>query len=76
MRDQINNKFNGVRNKWIYVPVDSKEFKLIIQDLTSAIKLGSIKSHDAIDLVKIFKEKKNAWIKFKTVKGRTKQFCA
>ena len=76
MRNQINNKFKNTRNKWIYVPIKSKEFKHIIQDLTEGIKTGIIKAEDAINLVKIFKEKNTAWVKFKSVKGRSNQFCS
>ena len=76
MRDQINNKFKNTRNKWIYVPIKSKEFKLIVQDLTEGIKSGVIKAEEAINLVKIFKEKNTAWVKFKSVKGRSKQYCS
>ena len=74
MRNQINNKFKNTRNKWIYVPIKSEEFKHIIQDLTEGIKSGIIKAEEAINLVKIFKEKNTAWVKFKSVKGRSKQY--
>ena len=63
MRDQINYKFKDVRNKWIYVPLNSKEFKDIIQEITTSIHSGNINVKDAINLVKIFKEKRTAWIK-------------
>ena len=75
MRDQINYKFKNVRNKWIYVPLNKKEFKDIIQEITTNIHSGKIKVSEAISLIKIFKEKKTAWIKFKSVKGRANQFC-
>jgi len=75
MRDQINYKFKDVRNKWIYVPLNTKEFKDIIQEITSSIHSGNISVKEAINLVKIFKEKRTAWIKFKHVKGRSNQFC-
>ena len=75
MRDQINEKFKNTRNKWIYVPLNKKEFKHIIQDITENIHSGNINVDEAISLVKIFKEKKTAWIKFKSVKGRSKQYC-
>jgi len=76
MRDQINEKFKDVRNKWVYVPLNKKEFKHIIQDITENIHSGNICVKEAISLVKIFKEKKSAWIKFKNVKGRSKQYCS
>lgn len=75
MRDQINERFKNIRNKWIYVPLNKKEFKHIIQDITENIHSGNINVNEAISLVKIFKEKKKAWIKFKSVKGRSKQYC-
>jgi len=75
MRDQINLKFKDVRNKWIYVPLETKEFKNIIQDITENINYGNINVKSAINLVKIFKEKRTAWVKFKNVKGRSNQFC-
>ena len=75
MRDQINEKFKDIRNKWVYIPLTKKEFKYIIQDITEHIHSGNINVKEAIDLVKIFKEKKTAWVKFKSVKGRSNQYC-
>ena len=75
MRDQINEKFKDIRNKWVYVPLNKKEFKHIIQDITENIHAGNIGVNEAINLVKIFKEKRTAWIKFKSVKGRSNQYC-
>ena len=75
MRDQINERFKNIRNKWVYVPLNKKEFKNIIQDITTNIHDGNINVDEAIKLVKIFKEKKTAWIKLKSVKGRSKQYC-
>tara|TARA_B100001059_G_C17806843_1_gene569717 strand:- start:947 stop:1432 length:486 start_codon:yes stop_codon:yes gene_type:complete len=76
MRDQINERFKDVRNKWVYVPLNKKEFKDIVQEITVNIHSGNLKVAEAISLIKIFKEKKTAWIKFKSVKGRTNQFCS
>ena len=75
MRDQINKKFEGIRNKWIYVPLSKKEFNSIIQTITENIHSGFINVNEAISLVKIFKEKRKAWVKFKSVKGRSNQYC-
>ena len=75
MRDQINEKFKDIRSKWIYIPLNKKEFNHIIQDITENIHTGNISVTEAINLVKIFKEKRTAWIKFKSVKGRSNQYC-
>lgn len=75
MRDQINERFKNIRNKWVYVSLNTVEFKNIIQDITENIHSGNINVNEAINLVKIFKEKKTAWIKFKSVKGRSNQYC-
>ncbi len=75
MRDQINKRFKDIRNKWVYVPLNKKEFKNIIQDITECVHAGDISVKEAIDVVKIFKEKNTAWVKFKSVKGRSNQYC-
>lgn len=75
MREIINKKFEGVKQKWIYVPLQSKTFSDILDILTLEIKAGSIHVKEAISLIKAFKNNKKAWIKFVSVKGRKNQHC-
>lgn len=75
MRNQINLKFENKKHKWIYVSLDSNQFKDIVSVLTENINLGKISVKESIKLIKTFKEKRTAWVKFKSVKGRSKQHC-
>ena len=70
MRDQINNKFKDIRQKWVYIPLKTNEFSNVLDDITLAIKSGAVSSHEAIYLIKRFKDNKRGWIKFLSVKGR------
>ena len=76
MRDQINNKFKNIRQKWIYIPLGTKEFSVILDDMTSAIRIGTITASEGIELIKRFKANKQGWIKFLSVKGRKNLFCS
>ena len=75
LRDQINTKFKNIRQKWIYIPLDTKEFSTILDDMTSAIRDGSISSSEGIELIKRFKTNRKGWLKFISVKGRKNLFC-
>lgn len=75
MRELIKNKFSGIKQKWIYVPLDSPVFSKVLDALTDHIHSGDIVAKDAIALIKAYKNNKKAWIKFVSVKGRKNQFC-
>ena len=76
MRDLIKNKFSGIKQKWIYIPLDSPVFSSVLDTLTSEIRVGNILAKDAITLIKAFRNNKKAWIKFVSVKGRKNQSCS
>ena len=76
MRDQINDKFKNIRQKWIYIPLNTKEFSKVLDDITTAIRIGNITSFEAIDLIKRFKSNKKGWLKFISVKGRKNLYCS
>ena len=69
MRDQINNKFKNIRQKWFYISLDCNEFSSVLDDITASIREGRLTSFEAIDLIKRFKENKKAWIKLIAVRG-------
>lgn len=75
MRSQIANKFVNVKHKWIYVPIKSNEFSKMLDDITTGIKASALTAKEAIDLIECFKQHKKAWIKFKSVRGRSNLFC-
>ena len=75
MRELIKNKFSGIKQKWIYVPLKNPIFYRVLDTLTSNIQTGDVTAKDAIDLIKAYKNNKKAWIKFISVKGRKNQTC-
>jgi hypothetical protein len=75
MRDRIRSKFSEVKHKWFIISLASKEFQVIIDSLTNNINDGFITTSDAIDIVTLFMQKKHAWLKLKTVRGRKSQYC-
>ena len=75
MRVHINKKFEGIRQKWVYIPLESKEFSKVLDDITLSIRNGNVSSFEAIDLIKRFKDNKKGWIKFISVKGRKNLYC-
>lgn len=75
LRHQINKKFENAKNKWVYVPIKSREFYKILDELTIAIKDAALPALEAIELIKSFKEHGKAWLKFKSVRGRSSLFC-
>ena len=75
MKDLINNKFVGIKHKWITFHIDSDVFQDIIFKIDNAVKEGIFKSRDAIGLVKSFKLQEKAWVKFIKTKGRKNFTC-
>jgi len=75
MRDLIQNKFQGIKHKWFYLPVKSKDFQKIIDLLTQKINQGDITVKESIDLISAFKKTEKMWLKLLTVKGRSKLYC-
>ena len=76
MREKLKSKFSGIKQKWVYVPLKSKVFSDILDNITSSIRKGEVTASDAIGLIKDFKRNKKAWIKFNSVKGRKNLFCS
>lgn len=76
MREQLKLKFLGIKQKWIYVPLRSKVFSDILDNITASIQKGEVTAADAIDLIKDFKRNKKGWIKLVSVKGRKNLFCS
>ena len=71
MRDQINNKFEGISHKWLTIPLDSYEFNLVKHAVLLEVdKENSFTKPAAKKLANIFKEKGFAWVKFNRVSGR------
>ena len=75
MRDLIQNKFQGIKHKWFYLPLTSKDFQQIVDLLTQKISQGEISVKESIDLVSAFKKTGKMWLKLLTVKGRSKLYC-
>ena len=75
MRQQIKNKFEHSRQKWIYIPIKSKAFSDILDIITLEIKKQSLSASEAIELIRCFKARNNAWVKFKSVRGRSNLYC-
>ena len=75
MKDEIKNKFNGIKHKWVYFHTDSHEFQLILDELTTAIRENKISSKDAISLTKAFKLQEKAFVKFIKTVGRKNFYC-
>lgn len=72
MRDQLNNKFTGVKHKWFAFPFKSNDFSIILDRLTIGIKDNEISKDNAMHLVKSFKENDFVFVKYKNAIGRSK----
>jgi len=75
LREQIKSKFLNIKQKWVYVSLNSKTFSDILDNITASIQKGEVTAEDAIDLVKEFKKNKKGWLKLLSVKGRKNLFC-
>ena len=74
MRAKINNKFSS-STKWIFMPIKSREFSSLLDTMTIAIKNSVLTAAEAIELISSFREHDKAWLKFKSVRGRSNLFC-
>ena len=72
MKEIIKEKFSGISHKWIKFDFDSEEFSIIISEITKNVNLNKINISQAKNLVNAFKRKEEAWIKYKSTKGRIK----
>jgi hypothetical protein len=75
MKDQIKQKFNGVKHKWIYYHIDTETFQVILNDISSKVHNKEISSKIAINLVKSFKKQEKVFLKFIKTVGRKNFFC-
>ncbi len=75
MKDEIKNKFLGIKHKWIYFHVDSLEFQTLLDKISEMVHANKIKSKSAISLVKCFKKQEKAFIKFIKTVGRKNFYC-
>ncbi len=70
MRKQIDDMFEGVRQKWITFSLDSKTFFKITDTLKESALNNKVKKSDVAKLLKSYKKFDQAWIKFKGLRGR------
>ena len=75
MKDQIKNKFSGIKHKWIYYHIDSEMFQFVINHITNEIHKNEIKVKSAINLVKCFKKQERVFLKFIKTIGRKNFSC-
>jgi hypothetical protein len=75
MKDEIKNKFLGIKHKWIYFHIDSEEFQVLLDKISEMVHANKIKSKSAISLVKCFKKQEKAFIKFIKTVGRKNFHC-
>jgi len=75
MRNLIQNKFQGIKHKWFYLPIASKDFQQIIDLLTQKISQGDVTAKESIELISAFKKTGKFWLKMLTVKGRNNLYC-
>ena len=70
MREKINEKFLGIRQKWITFSLESRTFDKITTVLNEAAFNNQAKKSVIAKLLKSYKKYDQAWVKFKTLKGR------
>lgn len=75
MKDEIKEKFSGIKHKWVYFHTDTPEFQYILDQTTKAINNKEIKSKDAIRLIKAFKFHEKAFVKYTKNIGRKNFKC-
>ena len=71
MREQLSNKFSGIKHKWFTFPFKSNEFSIILDRLTLGIQNKEISKDNAVHLVKSFKENNFVFVKYKNAIGRS-----
>lgn len=72
MREELNNKFAGIKHKWFSFSLKSNEFSIVLDRITEGIKQQEISKDNAINLVKTFKENNFVFVKYKNAVGRSK----
>ena len=75
MKDEIKEKFSGIKHKWIYYHIDTKTFHDVVDTITDKIHSKEIKSKDAINIVKCFKKQEKVFLKFIKTVGRKNFSC-
>jgi hypothetical protein len=75
MKNQIKEKFLGVKHKWIYYHIDSNTFQSILDKISAKVHAKEVKSKVAINLVKCFKKQEKVFLKFIKTVGRKNFIC-
>ena len=75
MKEKIKEKFFGVKHKWIYYHIDSQNFQVILNKISTADHNKEIKSKSAINLIKCFKHQEKVFLKFVKTVGRKNFSC-
>jgi len=75
MKNEIKQKFLGVKHKWIYFHIDSQVFQTILDIITEKVNSKEVKSKVAISLVKCFKKQEKVFLKFVKTVGRKNFTC-
>ena len=75
MKDEIKQKFSGVKHKWIYFHTDTREFQIILDKISLEINSKNYSSKHAIKLIKAFKFHEKAFVKFIKTSGRKNFTC-
>ena len=75
MKNEIKQKFIGVKHKWIYFHIDSNTFQNILDKISAKVHAKEVKSKVAINLVKCFKKQEKVFLKFIKTVGRKNFTC-
>lgn len=75
MKEIIQQKFEGIKHKWIFFDIDSNIFRDIIAQLTLSIKSNKISNKDAMSLIKTYKFHEKVFVKYIKNVGRKNFNC-
>lgn len=75
MKEQIKEKFIGVKHKWIYYHIDTNTFQDVLSKISTKVHNKEISSKVAINLVKCFKKQEKVFLKFIKTVGRKNFSC-
>lgn len=75
MRELIKEKFKNHTQKYFFFSLKSKIFSNLLDVITAQIASGEVQSNLAISLIKSFKSNGKGWLKLKSVRGRSNQYC-
>lgn len=75
MRELIKEKFKNHTQKYFFFSLKSKTFSNLLDVITAQIASGEVQSNLAISLIKSFKSNGKGWLKLKSVRGRSNQYC-